>query len=168
MDDKSAGIVRLVPFEKPDVEQLRTWLNKPHVSRWYPFPEEVIERALSPPDPESHFMIICEGVKVGYVRRDIVSRETLDEIGLTEIPGGSADVDLLIGDEELTGIGVGYHALRLLVERLKAEGVPLAGLTTSEDNVVAHLAFSKAGFTQALRYEPEGFGQCILFTMQLN
>ena len=59
-------------------------------------------------------------------------------------------------------INVGYN------ERLNADSVPLAGLTTSEDNVVVHLACSKAGFTQALRHEPEGFGQCILFSMQLN
>lgn len=161
--------LELRAFSPKDLEHLSVWLRAPHVARWYPAPTENLEWATSPPDGAEQAIIVRDGADVGYLRWQRVSRATLDELGLHEIPGNSVDADILIGDIENIGRGTGVAALRALVELLKLDpSVPMIGLTTELANLGAHRAFARAGFFKARQYVPPTLGPCYLMLHDLR
>ena len=162
-------LVTLKPFQQAHLELLAVWLRQPHVARWYPKPEDDLARAMNPPAGASQAIIACGTVEVGYVRWQHVDRDTLDALGLHEIPANSVDVDILLGKDGCVGQGVGPSALALLAAELRQDAnVPLLGLTTSVRNTRAHRAFEKAGFHIARQYEPNGLGLCHLMVRDLR
>jgi RimJ/RimL family protein N-acetyltransferase len=161
--------VALESFEPSHFEFLKKWLSSAHVQPWYPDPERDIRIATSPPSGGFHAIIVVDHVPVGYVRWQYVDRETLDELGLQQIPESSVDIDILIGEETQTAKGVGPRALELLAKRLLADpNVPTLGLTTSVHNFKAQRAFAKAGFVILLQYDPTGHGLCHLMVRDLQ
>lgn len=161
--------VTLTSFSSNDVELLRHWLTAPHVAAWYPDPEDHIAWAANSPTNGDRALITVDGRAVGYIRWQSVSREVLDSVGLYEIPAGSVDVDMLIGDLEFVGQGIGPKALLVLVSQLRQRGdVPLVGLTTSVQNLSAQRAYTKASFRILREYNPPGYGRCYLMVCSLN
>jgi aminoglycoside 6'-N-acetyltransferase len=65
---------------------------------------------------------------------------------LAHLPHGSRAIDSFIGWPSMIGRGHGQAYLRLLAERLCAEGAPLVAIDPSEDNVRAWRAYHSAGF----------------------
>ena len=162
-------LIEIREYEHADLTMLRDWLAQSHVKEWYPVPDSNLDWASRPPANGGHALIELEGNPVGYIRWTIVSRAILDSVGLSEVPTGSADVDILIGDKRHVSQGIGPVALSLLASRLTEQGgVPLIGLTTSKKNTAAHRAFEKAGFSKTAEYSPDGFGDCYLFTLSLR
>jgi aminoglycoside 6'-N-acetyltransferase len=161
--------VTLTPFSNTEVTLLRSWLAAPHVAAWYPDPEDHVGWAANPP-PEGKRSLITFGTRtVGYIRWQSVSREVLDSVDLQEIPAGSVDVDILIGDPEFIGRGIGPKALLVLLSQLRQKrDVPLVGLTTSVHNLPAQRAYTKAGFHILREYSPPGYGRCYLMVYNLN
>jgi RimJ/RimL family protein N-acetyltransferase len=161
--------VALTPFSSTDVELLRRWMSAPHVAMWYPEPEDHIAWAANPPPSSSRALIAVDGRSVGYIRWQSVSREVLDSVDLYEIPAGSVDVDLLIGDLAFVGRGIGPKALLLLVSQLRDKGdVPLVGLSPSVENLFAQRAYAKAGFHFLREYHVPVYGQLCLMVCSLN
>jgi RimJ/RimL family protein N-acetyltransferase len=161
--------VSLIPFDRSDAALLTEWLARPHVAPWHPDPGASLRWALNPPQAGAHALIDWDGRPIGYLRWQKVDRETLDSLGLTEIPEGSVDIDILIGETDCVGRGLGPRALSLLVETLREDGsIPLLGLTTSVLNAGAQRAFEKAGFRKLRDYEPPGFGACALMVMHVD
>jgi RimJ/RimL family protein N-acetyltransferase len=166
----SAGLstVTLEPFLEPHLQLLTAWLSLPHVAPWYPRPAADLARASAPPPGAAHALIAVNGVPSGYLRWQHVDRETLDSIGLFEIPANSVDIDILIGELGLVGQGFGPTALNLLADLLLRDAtVPQLGLTSSVANTRAHRAFEKAGFHIARQYDPSGLGPCHLLLRDL-
>jgi aminoglycoside 6'-N-acetyltransferase len=161
--------VTLKPFELQDVELLRKWLSRAHVQPWYPDPTRDIGIATDQPPGGFHAIIAVGDEPAGYVRWQYVDRETLDELGLQQIPENSVDIDILLGEEGQTAKGAGPQALELLAQQLLADpSVPMLGVTTSIHNFRAQSAFSKAGFTILLQYDPTGHGLCHLMVRDLQ
>jgi RimJ/RimL family protein N-acetyltransferase len=161
--------VTLTPFSSTDVELLRYWMTAPHVAMWYPEPEDHIAWAANPPPSGNRSLIAVDGRSVGYIRWQSVSREVLDSVGLYEIPAGSVDVDLLIGDLAFVGRGIGPKALLILVSQLRQRGdVPLVGLSSSVQNLFAQRAYAKAGFHILREYHVPVYGQLCLMVCNLN
>ncbi|GAB4173310.1 MAG: hypothetical protein Fur006_02520 [Coleofasciculaceae cyanobacterium] len=161
--------VTLTPFSSTDVTLLSRWLVAPHVARWYPDPEEHIRWSVNPPPGGERVLIAVEDRHVGYIRWQTVSREVLDAVGLHEIPAGSVDVDILIGDSDFIGRGIGPKALLLLLSQLRQRrDVPLVGLTTNIQNLSAQRAYSKVGFHILREYSPPGYGRCYLMIRVLE
>lgn len=156
-------------FEDSHLPLLRAWLARPHVAPWYPRPDADLARASEVPEGGAHALIADDGVPVGYLRWQRVDRETLDSLGLTEIPAGAVDIDILIGRDDALGRGVGVVALELLSNELRNDAtVPMLGLTSSIHNSRAHRAFTQAGFRIARQYEPEVVGPCFLLLRDLR
>jgi aminoglycoside 6'-N-acetyltransferase len=163
------GPVSLIPFDRSRAPLLAGWLARPHVAQWFPDPGARLEWALDPPTGGANALIACDGRPVGYLSWRKVFRETLDAVGLHDIPAGSVDIDILIGEADCVGRGLGPKALALLVERLRADPtVPLAGLTPSVANLVAQRAYEKAGFRKLREYEAPGLGRGVLMAMRLE
>ncbi|NEQ24135.1 MAG: acetyltransferase [Microcoleus sp. SIO2G3] len=161
--------VTLTPFSSTEVTLLRRWLVAPHVAAWYPDPGDHVEWAANPPPGGDRALIAVGGRTVGYVRWQAVSREILDSVGLHEIPAGSVDVDILIGEPEFVGRGIGPKALLVLLSQLRQRrDVPLVGLTTSVQNLSAQRAYIKVGFRVLREYSPPGYGRCNLMVYSFD
>jgi aminoglycoside 6'-N-acetyltransferase len=65
---------------------------------------------------------------------------------LSNLPKGSRAIDSFIGCPSMIGQGHGQAYLRLLAERLCAEGAPLVAIDPVEENLPARRAYEKAGF----------------------
>ena len=158
-----------MPIGPSGLGRLEHWLGLAHVAPWYPLPAENLAWAAAPPEAGSHAFIAAGALPVGYVRWQVVDRQTLDAVGLSEVPTNAVDIDLLLGEAAYVGRGIGPAALEALICQLKAEpGLSVAGLTSSTDNVYAHRAFVKAGFRLLREYEPPGFGRCYLFVRPIH
>ena len=156
-------VVTLETFSSAELVLLERWLHQAHVAPWYPYPSRDLEYASRPPRNAGHWLIAVDAEPVGYVRWQHVDRETLDELGLLEVPAHSVDIDILLGDVAPTGKGIGPAALQLVAQRFLPDiSVPQLGLTTSVHNSRAQRGFAKAGFVITRQYQPPGLGLCHL------
>ncbi len=139
--------VSLQEFRTSHRVSLARWLSSPPVAKWYPDPEDILGWASQPPAGGAHAVIAVPSLELGYVRWQRVPRDTLDSLGLSEIPHNAVDIDILIGEERYLGKGIGTEALLRLVDRLRREGdVPMLGLSPEPTNFVAIRSYEKAGF----------------------
>ena len=115
-------MIEFRPLEESDLPLLRTWLEREHVRRWW---REPIEEELAQ-ELEGRYVIVVDGRAAGLI-------QTYD-----------GEVDLLIGDEELTGRGLGPQVLAKFVDEIVA--TPVAFAHVEEGNRRSWRAFEKAGF----------------------
>jgi aminoglycoside 6'-N-acetyltransferase len=161
--------VTLTPFSSTEIALLRRWLAAPHVAAWYLDPEDHVAWAANPPPNGERAVIAVEERAVGYIRWQTVSREVLDSVGLQEIPAGSVDVDILIGEPEFVGRGIGPKALLVLLSKLRQRrDIPMVGLSLSVQNLSAQRAYTKAGFRILREYNASRYGRCYLMVYDLN
>jgi len=169
--------IRLAVFTDEHLKLMSKWLQQAHVRPWYPLPEEDIESAKalctkSTNDSTSdagHHLIMAGELPIGYLRWQLVPKAVLNEIGLTNIPDNSADVDLFIGETSNICKGAGGETLAAIEALLRARGdVPLIGLTTNKENHYAHKAFEKSGYVISGEYSPDEYGECYLYTKHLK
>lgn len=127
-----------------DPSLISTWLERPHVARWWGESSEALLE-LRAHDAETVALIILDEKPVGLLCWQTPSPAELRQAGLADLPSDLIDVDIMIGEPSAQGRGVGPEALRLLFERLRARGTLLAGLATALANQRALSAFAKVG-----------------------
>ena len=154
--------IRRMRDEPGEHERMARWLNAPHVREWW-----------DPDDPpataagvRAHYgpraaggeattaCIIEVGERpVGYVQFypwDAYPDE-LAEMGI-DLEPGAYGLDILIGEADAVGAGVGSRAVAILSDHLGREcGATAVALTTAVANVRAVRAYEKAGFERAGR-----------------
>ena len=150
-----------------DLPLLERWLRSSHVVRWWGAPDPHVT-ALPQRPRDTHAVITAGGRPVGYLCWQRPSPSECEAVGLTDLPEDLVDVDILIGEPELLGRGIGPRALALLLARLHGEGVGFAGLGTSASNRVAIRAFEKAGFRLFRDFEDPEFGPCKYMVARLR
>lgn len=153
--------VELLPFDPAKHAALvAQWLRQPHVSRWWGDPEDQLAAVLERPLGGGDALIAVDGAPVGYVRWQVVLRRELEAAGITDVPDGSIDIDIAIGDERFVGHGVGPAALAQVVARVRCAGPPpMIIMGTSVANLSALRAFAKAGFRPLRRFDDPEYGQ---------
>lgn len=152
--------VELAAFDpQKDLERLNTWLRLPHVGRWWGDPESCITMLRSWPI-RTQALILADGKPVGYLCWQKPSEEELDAAGLACLPECLVDIDILVGELEFLGRGIGPRALTLLLAKLREEGVAFAGLGTSISNRAAIRAYEKAGFRLFREFDDPEYGPC--------
>jgi len=163
VDDVDLKVLEL----QADLPLLRRWLQSPHVVRWWGTPNLHLP-ALAQRSRDTHAVITADGRPVGYLCWQRPSPSELEAAGLTDLPEDLVDIDILIGELELLGRGVGPRALILLLAKLRGEGVEFAGLGTSTSNRAAIRAFEKAGFRLFRDFEDPESGPCRYMVAQLR
>ena len=150
-----------------DLPLLKRWLRSPHVVRWWGT-SGLHLTALAQRSRDKHAVITADGRPVGYLCWQRPSPSELEAAGLADLPEDLVDIDILIGEPELLGRGIGPRALVLLLARLRDEGVGFAGLGTSTSNRVAIRAFEKAGIRLFRDFEDPESGTCEYMVAQLR
>jgi aminoglycoside 6'-N-acetyltransferase len=134
------------PATAHDLPRLRRWLSAPEVARWWGDPREEFEllRAdLREPRMTTH-IVAYRGRAFAYAQDYEV--HAWPQAHLSGLPKGSRAIDSFIGPPSMIGRGHGARYLRLLAERLCAEGAPLVAIDPDVDNRRARRAYEKAGF----------------------
>jgi aminoglycoside 6'-N-acetyltransferase len=138
--------VHLAPFDPSrDLPILAVWLRHPHVARWWGDPEQALAAARQHP-VAMEALIELDAQPVGYLCWQRPPQEELAAAGLSDLPKGLVDVDILIGEPDALGQGVGPEALTQLLAMLRADGVRIVGLAADTANLRALKAYTKAGF----------------------
>ncbi len=161
--------VRLETFDPElDSQRLRDWLRRPHVARWWGDPRQHLA-SLPRCSRENQAVIVADGAPVGYLCWQKPSQDELEAAGLTDLPEGIVDIDILIGESKVVGQGVGPRALGLLLDRLRADPlVSSAGVATSVSNERAIRAFEKAGFRLFREFQDPESGPCRYMVAEIH
>lgn len=145
-------MIEFRPLAESDLPLLRDWLGRAHVARWWPDPvDELLDEcraAIEGRDPSDHYLIVAGGRPVGMVQMYLAAEypEWEEEIG--GLGPGAAGVDLLIGQPEDVGRGLGARVLAEFVHAVVFADarVSAAVATVEEANRRSWRAFEKAGF----------------------
>jgi aminoglycoside 6'-N-acetyltransferase len=135
-----------------DVELLAAWFERDHVKRWWR--DEHAEDYVGGND---HFLVELDGRPIGMIQTYLVD----DYPEWKEVVGDEPDlagVDLLIGEDDLVGIGLGPAVLEQFAREVvfaRAETAALVA-TVEEPNRRSWRAFEKAGFRHAADVEEDG------------
>ncbi len=160
--------IGLEPFDAADhTGLLARWLRAPHVARWWGNPDRALAEVLRPPAGGGHAVIVAGSTAVGYLRWEVPPRQAFAEAGLHEIPDGTLDIEIAIGEPDFLGRGIGPAALRRLLGRLLRRGdAPLIMICTSVHNCPAIRAYEKAGFKRVRQFDDPGYGRMWLLTIE--
>ncbi len=161
--------VSLRPFDPAtDRQRLELWLRRPHVARWWGDGRTALNEAMQR-DPAFQAVIMAEDIPVGFLCWQRPSPGELREAGLTDLPDGVMDIDILIGEQEWVGRGIGPRALQVLADRLRGDPqLVYAGLATSVSNGRAIRAYEKAGFELFREFDDPQSGPCRYILMPLR
>jgi aminoglycoside 6'-N-acetyltransferase len=148
------------PMTKDDLPLLDEWLHRPHVARWwYPDETTITETldAIEGRDPSDHYLILVDGRPVGMIQTYLVSDHP-EWDALLNVGEGVAGVDLLIGEDDLVGRGLGPEVLRAFTRDIvfAKPGTHACVAGVEPSNARSIRAFEKAGFSALLDYEEEG------------
>jgi RimJ/RimL family protein N-acetyltransferase len=148
--------VTLTPFDPSrHLSLLTTWLHRPHVACWWGDPEQTLAAVQQHPIT-SEALVEVDARPVGFVCWQMPSQEELAAANLDDLPSDLVDLDILIGDPEVLGQGVGPAALSQVLAKLRADGVRVAGVGTAAANLRALRAFDKAGFRPFRDFQEAG------------
>jgi aminoglycoside 6'-N-acetyltransferase len=129
------------------------WLRREHVRRWWDEHEsyEDVARhylpAIEGRRPVDLYLILLDGRPVGFIQSYLLADhpDFAERVGLG---AGVAGVDLFVGEEELTGKGLGSEVIRAFVRDVVfAEPATIACIADPDvRNAASIRAFEKAGF----------------------
>jgi aminoglycoside 6'-N-acetyltransferase len=162
-------VVKLEEFEpRKHADLLAVWLSRQHVVRWWGDQRQELA-ALVRRKPDTHAVIVADGIPVGYVCWEPLSAEDRATAGLVDLPDALVDIDILIGEPQLVGRGIGPRALRSILGQLHREAMARwAGLGTSRSNRAAIAAAEKVGFIPFGDFDDLAHGPCRYFVIDLS
>jgi aminoglycoside 6'-N-acetyltransferase len=140
---------------KRDLVIIENWIKQPHVIQGWGDSKEIWEQ-LNQHSPSESAMIYVDATPVGYLCWQVPTKQELAEACLEGLPSELVDIDIMVGDSDYLGQGVGPQALTLLLSRLSSEGVKIVGLATTVTNERALKAYEKVGFTRYQLFNEKG------------
>ncbi len=149
-------------IEKTDEPLVERWLKQEHVRRWWG--DQNISDVLPHKVNRLHTLIIeVDGRRVGLVIIAYPTQDELDSAGLSDISDKAVDIDIMIGEKEDLGKGVGSQAISIVADNLlKDESVPYLIACPSVNNIASIRIFKKAGFSEDRRFDDPEYGRSIL------
>jgi aminoglycoside 6'-N-acetyltransferase len=154
-------VIEFRPLAENDLSLLRDWLRREHVRLWWrdPIDETVAEykAAIEGREPTDHYLIELDGQPVGVIQSYLASNYP-DWEAIVQVGDGVAGVDLLIGEADLVGRGLGSRILAEFARGVVfADPGATAVVATVEDaNRRSWRAFEKAGFHHVRDVEEDG------------
>jgi len=154
-------VIEFEPLRHEHLPLLREWLQRDHVRPWWRDPIEESMRdhaaAIAGSEADEHYLIVVDGRPAGMIQTYLVSDyPEWDEI--VQVGEGVAGVDLLIGEEELTGRGLGAQVLEQFAREVVFARLETTAVVATVDapNRRSRRAFEKAGFRHVRDVEEHG------------
>jgi aminoglycoside 6'-N-acetyltransferase len=145
-----------VPLQSSDLPGLATWLNRPHVSRWWREPSDLasVKQNYGPIaeglDPTEGFIVHFSGRPIGYVQRYLIDEDSdwRETIHRAVARTSGIGIDYLIGEPDLIGRGVGRRMISQFVSSSwnrypSAERIVVA---LQQRNIASWRALEASGF----------------------
>lgn len=154
-------MIEFRPLAESDLPMVEDWLGREHVRQWWrdSVDESIAEyeRAIAGLDPTDHYLIVVDRRPVGMIETYLVSDHPEWE-AIVQVGEGVAGVDLLIGEEELTGRGLGPDVLEAFTRDVvfANPGTHACVAAVDEANRRSWRAFEKAGFRYMRDVEEDG------------
>jgi len=141
------------PVTRDDYALLLEWHLRPHVERWWNKRRtlEEIETHYGPTidgtEPTDHYIALLDGEPLGMIQAYLMA-DYPDWAETTGEGEDSAGVDLFIGEEALTGRGLGTEMLERFVAEIVFARPETIAVAADPDvrNTASIRAFEKAGF----------------------
>ncbi len=158
--------VQLREVTDDDLPRIYAWLHADHVRTMWGDPEANFNALSAPPTGGSGRAIIeADGRKLGLVLWQHPTRKELDVAGLYDIPTSVIDIDIMIGELDSVGKGLGSAAIELVAEAaLSDPAVPCVMACARPDNPASLRAFAKAGFRRDRMFDDVPHGPHVLLT----
>jgi RimJ/RimL family protein N-acetyltransferase len=140
-----ASRLRLVPLERPHLDQTRTWANDPLLMR-------LMDRQhpVSPAEHETWFASVVSGGDCAYFAIETVDDDVhIGNVWLWNIDRrhAKAELGVVIGEESARGKGMGAEAIDLLCRHaFERRGLHRIYAYVLSINPAARQAFERAGF----------------------
>jgi RimJ/RimL family protein N-acetyltransferase len=153
--------IEFPPLTEADLPLVEGWLRREHVARWWrdDIGESLAEyrRALEGREPTDHFLIEVDRRPVGMIQTYLISDYPEWE-EVVQVGDGVAGVDLMIGEADIIGHGLGPRVLAQFAREvvLARPGTQAVVATVDEANRRSWRAFEKAGFRYARDVVEEG------------
>jgi aminoglycoside 6'-N-acetyltransferase len=147
------------PLASADLPTLADWLGRPHVLRWWREAADIaaVEAAYGPmidsTDPTEGFVAVLEGRSLGFIQRyrldDNPEWEHTLGVAVGHIVG--AGIDYLIGDESMTGQGLGRQMISRFVDDswTRYPDIVAFVVAVQQDNRASWRALGAVGFRRA-------------------
>jgi len=160
--------LRLREVTEDDLVLIERWLHADHVRSTWGDPDAHLRLLGTPPaDGCWRAIIEADGREVGLVLWQHPTRQELDVAGLTDIPQSAIDIDIIIGEADAVGRGVGSSAIRLVVDAAFSDpAVPFVMACARLDNLASQRAFAKAGFRKDREFDDVPDGRHVLMVRQ--
>jgi aminoglycoside 6'-N-acetyltransferase len=151
-------VITFEPLRREHLPLLREWLAREHVRRWWHDGGQSLghaEDALAGRDATEYFLIVLDGRPIGMIETYLVADNP--DWGTTIGEGeGAAGLDLLIGEKDAIGRGIGPQVLAPREVVFARPGTQAVVATVEEPNRRSWRAFEKAGFRHVRDVEEEG------------
>jgi aminoglycoside 6'-N-acetyltransferase len=153
------------PAGAHDLPLLQQWLRTSEVVRWWGDPQE--QAALLRDDLNEPRMVMRI---VSLAGRPFAYAQDYDvhvwpQPHFASLPPGARSIDSFIGEPDMIGKGHGSGFLRLLAQRLRADGAPVVAIDPAVENLRARRAYERAGFRgESLVETGEGPAVLMLFS----
>jgi RimJ/RimL family protein N-acetyltransferase len=150
-------VIEFRPLAESDLPQIEEWLRREHVARWWrdDIQESLAEyrAGLEGREPTDHYLIVLDGRAIGMIQTYLVA-DYQDWEEIVQVGPGVAGVDILIGEDDQVGRGLGPKILAQFVRDVVTADAVVA--TVEEPNRRSWRAFEKAGFRRVRDVEEEG------------
>jgi aminoglycoside 6'-N-acetyltransferase len=150
--------VTFSPLATEDLPMLATWLDAPHVKRWWPDPSDLASvtskyAAMSEGrDSTQGFLILRDDLAVGFIQSYRIADEPdwARAVAVAVDGRDAVGIDYLIGVPEWTGRGLGTTAITAFVATLwdRYPGTRSVVVAVQQDNVASWRALERAGFAR--------------------
>jgi RimJ/RimL family protein N-acetyltransferase len=153
-------VIAFEPLRAEHLPLLHDWLGREHVRRWWRDADESqrhVQDALAGRDATRYFLIVEDGQPVGMIQTYLLRDEPGWAALIGEGPGG-AGVDLLIGEDDAVGRGLGSQVLEQFAREVVFANPDTTAVvaTVEEPNRRSWRAFEKAGFEHVRDVEEDG------------
>ncbi len=156
MESLSAGVLSFRPLIADDLPRLAEWLREPRVARWWNHEStpKAVERDFGPgvrgEEPGENLVVSLDDRPIGLLQRSVIA-DYPDEVrafgALVDVPEGAAELDYLIADAALRGLGIGPRMIAAALEDTwrNRPAVPVVLVSVTAANRASWRALEKAG-----------------------
>lgn len=153
-------------FAESDLALLRTWLDAPHVRRWWRADrtDAVIQAIEAGEEAEDAFVAVLDGRRVGYIRGYwAASHPQGFWDGIENVTDATKAIDFLIGETDVVNLKHGRAMIHAFVGGLFQDpSVDRIVADPARDNWPANIALKRIGFRDRGRIDKPGVNAMLL------